>query len=154
MYQEALDGLSDNPEARMDVSGLDEDKREFVPRVVVIRRGRKAFRDSLLQAYGRRCVVTETSLEPILEAAHISSFKGCHTDRPDNGLLLRADIHTLFDLHLLTIKANDYTVRITPRLCSDTTYQSLDGRNVEFKPNQIMPNRDLLAQHNALCPWM
>ena len=153
-FEEALEGISYDPEGQIDVSDLDADRRELVPRSVVIRRGRKAFRDSLLKAYQGRCAVTGTSLEAILEAAHISSYKGDHTDRLDNGLLLRADIHTLFDLHLLTITASDYTVRVTPRLLSDSTYQSLDGRRLEFEPHQPKPNRDLLAKHNALCPWI
>ncbi len=131
-----------------------EDRREFIPRFVVVRRGRKAFRDELLRAYRRRFVVTGTTLEPILEAAHISGYKGEHTDRPDNGLLLRADIHTLFDLHLLTITAHEYTVRITPRLRFDETYQALDGLRLELEPNQAKPNSDLLEQHNALCSWI
>lgn len=153
-YEEALDGVSGDPEGQVDVSGIREDHREFVPRAVVIRRGRKAFRDALLRAYRRRCIVTGTSLEAILEAAHISSYKGDHTDRLENGLLLRADIHTLFDLHLLTITASDYTVRLTPGLRSDETYQSLDGHRLEFESHQTTPNRGLLARHNALCDWL
>ncbi|WP_169735705.1 HNH endonuclease [Intrasporangium oryzae] len=153
-YQQALDGVSDDPESRIDVAGLGEDQRELVPRVVVIRRGRKAFRDALLRVYRRRCVVTGTNLEAILEAAHISSYKGDHTDRVDNGLLLRADIHTLFDLHLLTITASDYTVRLTPGLRSDPTYESLEGRQLEFESHQTAPSKGLLEQHNALCDWL
>lgn len=152
-YEEALEGVSDDPQARIDVSGFGDDRRELVPRDVVIRRGRQAFRAGLLRAYRGRCVVTGTNLEVILEAAHISPYKGDHTDRLDNGLLLRADIHTLFDLHLLTIAASDYTVRVTPRLHSDQAYQSLDGRQLELERSPTKPNRDLLAEHNAQCKW-
>lgn len=153
-YQQALDGLADDPDAGMDVSALSEDQRELVPRVIVIRRGRKGFRDMLFRTYGGRCVVTGTSFGGILEAAHISGYKGEHTDRIDNGLLLRADIHTLFDLHLLTITASDDTVRLDPRLRSDETYRSLDGLHLDFDEGQQRPNRDLLTKHNALCPWL
>lgn len=81
----------------------DEDLRVRVPGSLFIRRGQPRFRRLLLDAYLGRCAITGTAIPALLEAAHISRYRGDHTDRVDNGLLLRADIHTLFDLHLLTV---------------------------------------------------
>ncbi len=50
-----------------------------------------------MDAYGGRCAVTNCDIEDVLEAAHISPYNGPSTDQVYNGLLLRTDIHTLFD---------------------------------------------------------
>ncbi len=81
----------------------EEDARELLLKAVAVRRGQKTFRNKLLKAYEHRCVVTGTAVTDVLEAAHIVPYKGAHTHRVDNGLLLRSDIHTLFDLGLLWV---------------------------------------------------
>lgn len=67
------------------------------------RRGQSDFRTRLLEAYGRRCCISGCRVEALLEAAHIRP----HAEEPNygtrNGLLLRADLHTLYDLHLLGV---------------------------------------------------
>lgn len=78
-------------------------------RAVLTRRGQQRFRAELLQAYGRRCPVSESRVEPLLEAAHIVPHSEGTDYRLSNGILLRADLHTLFDLHLLGI---DATLRV------------------------------------------
>lgn len=70
-----------------------------------IRRGQAKFRAKLLKAYGQQCAVTGTKLEALLEAAHIAPHAGGTDYRVTNGLLLRADIHTLYDLHHLSVDA-------------------------------------------------
>ena len=73
------------------------------------RRGQAGFRQRLMEAYERRCCITNCRVEALLEAAHIRP----HAEEPNydttNGLLLRADLHTLYDLHLLAV---DETGRI------------------------------------------
>lgn len=77
--------------------------RDVVQRAIAVRRGQKGFRTKLLRAYQKKCVVTGCTVVDILEAAHIVPYKGAHTHRVDNGLLLRSDIHTLFDLGLIWV---------------------------------------------------
>ncbi|WP_114240049.1 HNH endonuclease [Dyella sp. C9] len=79
------------------------DGRKKVLAQVVRRQGQPKFRENLLIAYEGKCVVTECNIQPLLEAAHIIPFQGPATNHVCNGLLLRADIHTLFDLGLLKI---------------------------------------------------
>jgi putative restriction endonuclease len=152
-YWKAVDGIGEDADGFINIDALGEDRRERVPRAVVIRRGQRVFRDELLRVYGRRCVVTGTTLVALLEAAHISPYRGDQTDRAENGLLLRADIHTLFDLHLLTIDAHDDTVRLTPELQNDETYRSLEGHRIDFH-DRLRPDPTLLAKHNAQCDWL
>lgn len=89
-----------------------EDGRKKIERMVTLRQGQPAFRKALMDAYERRCAVTGCTIDDVLEAAHISPYLGDHTNHVTNGLLLRADIHTLFDRGLIKVH-DDY--RITAR---------------------------------------
>jgi len=103
--------------------GASEEVRR-VRREVQQRLGQREFRDALRSAYGDRCVITGTSLTELLEAAHITpvSLGGRHSTK--NGLLLRADLHTLFDLGFLTVD-DDRRVRVHPAAAD---YSEFDGR--------------------------
>ncbi len=70
-------------------------------RQIVARRGQSAFRAALLDAYQNRCAITGCDAVPALEGAHLRPYRGPDSNVVTNGLLLRADIHTLFDLQLL-----------------------------------------------------
>jgi hypothetical protein len=82
------------------------DGRKKIERMVALRQGQPAFRNALMDAYERRCAVTNCTIDDVLEAAHISPYLGEHTNRVTNGLLLRADIHTLFDRGLIKVDSN------------------------------------------------
>lgn len=95
-------------------------------RAVVLRRGQPAFRSALIGAYGGRCAITGCDGLPALEAAHIIPYRGQHTNEVRNGILLRGDIHTLFDLHFIAIEPHSGLVRIGKQLL-ETTYRHFDG---------------------------
>ena len=80
-----------------------EDQRAKSIAEIVRRRGQAKFRKTLLEAYNSKCVVTGCDAAEALEAAHITPYLGEETNHPQNGLLLRADIHSLFDLGLLSV---------------------------------------------------
>lgn len=86
-----------------------EDGRKKIERMVTQRQGQPAFRNALLAAYNNRCAITGCTIDDVLEAAHISPYLGKHTNHVTNGLLLRADVHTLFDRGLIKIH-RDYRV--------------------------------------------
>jgi putative restriction endonuclease len=54
-----------------------------------------------MTVYSGRCAITDCEIDDVLEAAHISPYSGRSSDQVCNGLLLRADVHTLFDCGLL-----------------------------------------------------
>jgi hypothetical protein len=103
-----------------------EDARERVLREIVQRRGQHKFRKSLICAYGGRCAITGCSVAPLLEAAHITPYLGPETNAVTNGLLLRADIHTLWDLGLIAVDPEAHTVWVSADI-TDSTYQALTG---------------------------
>lgn len=68
----------------------DHDARVWAMRAVHQRRGQPLFRAQLLEAYDQRCAISECNALEVLEAAHIQPYRGEHTNRMDNGLLLRS----------------------------------------------------------------
>lgn len=128
-----------------DPANLD-DERQRVLRAIVRRRGRQAFRNSLIVAYGARCAVTGCDAEPALEAAHLHPYCGPQSDCVPNGLLLRSDIHTLYDLHLIGINPQQLTVAISPFLLG-TCYAALHGTPLTLPDVPANhPNAQVLAE--------
>lgn len=124
-----------------------EDQRQL--RAIFLRRGQRDFRDRLLSAWKRRCVVTECRIEALLEAAHITPHSSEPNYRTSNGLLLRADIHTLFDLKLLSI--DEYMrVHLAPDLIY-SEYKNWDGKRIERRPDQAQeaPAVEALRRRHA-----
>lgn len=109
----------------------EQDEREKVRASVVRRRGQAAFRRKLIAAYGGRCAVTGTDVLPALDAAHISPYAGPASDHIENGLLLRADIHALFDLGLFAIDPPTMRCLLDTSLAS-TAYADLKGRKLRL----------------------
>jgi hypothetical protein len=103
-----------------------EDEREKTFREIVSRRGQGKFRESLLKAYQGKCAVSGCDAESALEAAHLISYLGKQTNHVQNGILLRADIHTLFDLDLIGIDPRTLKLCLAPPL-TDTSYSELEG---------------------------
>lgn len=139
-------------EREKELERLGYDHRTFALRSIAQRQGQPAFRNALLTAYRRRCAVTDTEVVSVLEAAHIARYRGAHSNRTNNGLLLRADIHTLFDLHRLTITP-DFVVSVDPQL--DEPYKRLEGVAINLPDKKShQPVAELLAQHNSECDWL
>lgn len=113
------------------------DERERAVRAIRIRRGQAAFRIALMTAYGKRCAITACAVEDVLEAAHIYPYSGKLTNHVSNGLLLRADIHTLFDCWLIAIEPNSRTVVVAEAL-NGSSYANLAGR--KLRPTQDASN--------------
>lgn len=114
-----------------------------IARAIDRRRGQAKFRSDLLGAYGRQCVITGPCPDEILEAAHIRPYSEGGDFKVSNGLLLRADIHTLFDLWLVAIDPRSMTVVISPRL-HGTSYAALSGQ-VLHPPHDPKDSPDTLA---------
>lgn len=113
------------------------------------RLGQGAFKLALLDAYDGRCAITHRGVRPVLEAAHIHPVTAGGLHRLDNGLLLRSDVHRLFDLGYLSVSSN-MRVRVSPRMDFPDTkeYRALEGREVAVpKDKGNRPSPDALAWH-------
>jgi len=116
---------------------------------IVKRRGENQFRQNLLRIYVGKCAITGSNFFEILEVAYITPFLGSDTNRPCNGLILRSDIHTLWDLGLVAIDPQKLTIWIHPSI-TDAAYRSLDGA-APFIPklDTDRPSGEALARHWA-----
>ena len=129
-------------------SKLAADKEEgvaHVTREVESRLGQQQFRGRLITAYGRRCAISGCDIEAVLEAAHIQSVANGGTHAVTNGLILRADLHTLFDRGLITI--NDRFEVQVDRSLSKSAYQKLNG--VKFRLPERPSERPLLKHFRS-----
>ncbi|GGM37530.1 hypothetical protein GCM10011608_22670 [Micromonospora sonchi] len=88
------------------------------PRLVPQRLGQQSFKAVVLGAYGRRCAVTGNKVQPVLQAAHIRPLPLGGEHRLDNGLLLKSDVHILFDHGYLGVDPK-YRLVVSPRLRSE-----------------------------------
>jgi putative restriction endonuclease len=126
--------------------------RYGTPRPVAPRLGQGTFRVSVTDAYERSCAVTAEHSLPALEAVHIRSYakEGPHEVR--NGILLRADLHRLFDKGYLTITPN-HRLEVSARLRADysngRTYYPLHGYPLRLPAiERERPAAEFLAWHN------
>lgn len=117
---------------------------------IIRRRGQPSFRQQLLAAYDFRCAISNSNALDVLEAAYISPYRGKQTHHPANGLLLRADLHTLFDLGKLAVDTQQMTILIADDLL-DGNYRLLAGRPLRLPQNpELRPGTDALDLHRRL----
>ncbi|HEY9610918.1 HNH endonuclease signature motif containing protein [Allocoleopsis sp.] len=124
-----------------------KDERKKSKRAVVIRPGQRKFKLELMKAYGGCCSITGCPVEAVLQAAHIIPYLGAKTDHPSNGLLLRVDIHQLFDSYYLSINPETYKVEMATVL-SNSCYWDLREQPLRMpKSKTARPNSNALLKH-------
>ena len=133
----------------------DEQARYGQPIPVRPRLGQGAFRIEVTDAYSRRCAITGERTLPALEAGHIRPYAkdGPHEIR--NGILLRSDLHNLFDLGYLTVTL-DYHVKVSRRIREEfengRDYYALDGQALTVLPQleRARPAPEFLEWHHGI----
>jgi putative restriction endonuclease len=121
------------------------------PTLVPRRLGQGAFRVLVTDTYARRCAVTREKVLPVLQAAHIRPVSQGGTHSLPNGLLLRSDIHTLFDRGYVTVTPT-LKFLASQRLKKDfhngEYYLALSGAEVWVPPDETKrPAKELLEWH-------
>lgn len=132
----------------------EEPERYGQPYMLKPRLGQAGFRVAVLDAYGRKCAVTEEKTLPVLEAAHIRPYAEGGAHDVENGLLLRSDFHTLFDAGYLTIDT-DYNLLVSKRLREEFSngrhYYEHHGKTVPNLPGRIdlRPSKPAIEWRNG-----
>lgn len=108
-----------------------QDNRERKLKEIVVRKGQNNFRNTLFK-YWRKCSITGCEIKEIIDAAHIYPYRSEKDNNIKNGLLLRTDLHRLFDNYLLSINPESLTVHISEKI-KDSHYSSLNGIKIEDK---------------------
>jgi putative restriction endonuclease len=133
--------------------GFEEPSARYgAPTLIAPRLGQGAFRIAVTEAYHRQCAVSEGKVLPALDAAHIRPFAegGSHTK--SNGILLRKDIHCVFDSGYATVDANYRFVvsgKIKEVFDNGNEYRRLHGKSLLLPRHPSdWPKVDLLRWHN------
>lgn len=132
---------------------LDERERYGKETVIRPRLGQAAFRVVVTDSYKRTCAVTAEHALPVLEAAHIKPFSLNGPHEVFNGILLRSDLHRLFDTGYITITP-EYRIEVSNRLKKDfengKSYTQYHGKPLIVLPDrpEDRPDRELLIWHN------
>jgi putative restriction endonuclease len=102
------------------------------PQIVLPRLGQGLFRVLLTDSYSRRCAITGERTLPVLEAAHIKPYSLVQRHELSNGLLLRSDIHKLFDEGYMTVDPKDRRIVVSKRIKEEfengKDYYKLEGQ--------------------------
>lgn len=141
------------------------EKRDYIESIAVAESGRYgesitkhrlgqgAFRVVVTDAYQRRCAISGEKTLPVLEAAHIKPYSEAGPHSVTNGLLLRSDLHTLFDDGYMTIDT-DYRIDVSKRLHEDygngKDYYKYQGGKLLILPEHTieLPSKEYLEWHN------
>ena len=141
------------------------DKRELLANEVeIINSGRRGtprsgnFRKKVRKAYRGKCAITGSEILENLTAAHIDPFNNSppelrHNDDVSNGILLREDIHKLFDNKLIAINPEGMRIVVSKSIKEkDDYYRLYHNRELKSKPlnGEEYPNRDALQRRLEL----
>ena len=120
-----------------------------------VRLGQGAFRVLVTDAYTRRCAISGEKTLPVLEAAHIKPYSESGPHFISNSLLLRSDLHKLFDSGYLTI-TTEYKVEVSQRIKQEfengKDYYKFHGADLSVLPHRIIdqPSKEFVSWHNEL----
>lgn len=117
----------------------------FTQSLVRVRRGQRQFREQLLAAQGNLCAFTGDAPERVLEAGHLYSYAQLGTHFNHGGLMLRRDIHRLFDDGMLAVEPTRLHVDVAPDLAKYPQYGRLQDKplTLRLRDEQV----DWLGKH-------
>ena len=150
LWDAALERLQNSSVSRLAVN---EGNRYGADYLTHARLGQGAFRVLVTDAYSRKCAISGEKTLPVLEAAHIQPYAEEGPHHVSNGLLLRSDLHTLFDRGYLTV-ADDMKVVVSPRIREEfengREYYKFQGAPLAFLPasRDERPSRRFLQWHS------
>ena len=119
-----------------------------------VRIGQGAFKVKVIDAYQRRCSISGEKTLPVLEGAHIKPYSKSGPHSTSNGILLRSDIHTLFDAGYLTI-TTDFKIEVSKRIreefANGKEYYQYHGKDLIVTPQNAFdrPHSQYIDWHNA-----
>jgi len=156
LYAQVAERLASSREKMTDpgpsLIAASNSSRFGAPQVVAPRLGQGTFRVLVTDAYARRCAVTGEKTLPVLEAAHIKPYAVGGQHVLSNGLLLRSDLHTLFDRGYLGIDPRDRRVMVSSRIREEFEngkhYYALAGTPLATPTNlNAVPDGGFLRYH-------
>lgn len=151
--QEKLGRLWTRNELELKIGEDDLSNRYGAEQIVRPRIGQGAFKVLVTEAYHRRCAISGEKTLPVLDAAHIKPYSQEGPHSISNGLLLRKDLHVLFDRGYITV-GEDLHIEVSKRIKEDygngREYYSFHGMELAGIPNSFAerPAKEFLRWHN------
>jgi putative restriction endonuclease len=153
VWRECLDRAAGLPLPEAPAAAVHAHRERFgSPTLITPRLGQGVFRLAVTDAYGRACAVTHEHSLPALEAAHIKPYGSGGTHDITNGLLLRSDLHRLFDRGYVTVTP-DHHLEVSRQLrdhfSNGKSYYPLHGQVIALpKRPDHLPSTEALQWHN------
>lgn len=146
LYEQVADRLRRRPEESSftpAVEAVIQGPRYGAPRPVAPRLGQGTFRALVTEAYNRRCAVTGERTLPVLEAAHIRPYGAGGEHALGNGLLLRSDLHRLYDGGYVTVDPDEHRLLVSRRIREEFEngrhYYALEGQKIAAPQKGFAP---------------
>jgi putative restriction endonuclease len=135
-------------------STIHEEKARYgEPILTSPRLGQGSFRIMVTDAYERRCAITNEKTLPALDAAHIKPYSASGQHIVTNGILMRRDLHALFDKGYITITPSnqiEVSRRIKEEFENGRDYYRLQNNIIRMpRDPSNHPSRDFLEWHNS-----
>jgi putative restriction endonuclease len=132
---------------------IEEERSRYGKETIIRPRlGQSAFKVEVTDAYSRSCAVTRERALPVLEAAHIKSYSDGGPHEVNNGLLLRSDMHRLFDKGYITVTPSlhiEVSRRIKDEFDNGQYYFTFHGNQIHAPQSPIeSPSKEFLIWHN------
>lgn len=152
LWENVLDRLSSRTRVPNAIATIREGGRYGSPILITPRLGQGSFRIIVTDTYERRCAITGERTLPALEASHIKPFTDSGPNSVRNGILLRSDIHRLFDTGYVTV-TRDYRFEVGRRIKEEfengRDYYAMHGRTVHTPVNAAFrPEQNFIKWHN------
>ena len=109
----------------------------------VLRTGQPKFKKKLLQNYNSTCAISNCDVIEVLEAAHIESHSDTGINHSSNGILLRADIHSLFDRNKIKINPDNFTIEVDVSL-KKSDYWIYNNKKINRDKDGNYPSQEYL----------
>jgi putative restriction endonuclease len=153
VWRECLDRAAGLMLPEAPVAVVEAHRERFgAPTLIQPRLGQGVFRLAVTDAYGRACAVTHEHSLPALEAAHIRPYGSGGTHDITNGLLLRSDLHRLFDRGYVTVTPGhrlEVSRQLRDHFSNGKSYYPLHGQTIALpKRRNLLPSADALQWHN------
>jgi putative restriction endonuclease len=153
LYDQVMHVLNVRIKYQSDIVAESPGERYGSGYIVNPRIGQGTFKVMVTEAYHRRCAITGEKTLPVLEAAHIKPYSQNGPHLTSNGLLLRRDIHALFDRGYITVN-EDYRIEVSKRIKEDygngREYYAFQGKKLAEIPDRAeeRPSKQFLLWHN------
>ena len=122
-------------------------------KLIKIRKRNTMFRKNILKLYDHKCAISNEGPDIVLEACHILEHSICGVNKSENGLLLRADLHDLFDNNYLVIHPEKLTIHLHPSL-KKSNYSLLEGKTLNSRIDKQRPSMESLQKKWDKAKWL